>query len=826
MKRDRQAQEKLQSEPLKGNNQTDRSPSPSNRQQRQTIYDQIPIAIVESSLQGRYIDANEEFCQMVGYPKEQLLTLDMKDIIFEKDYPVVIKLYQQLAEGKIPSYRLEKRYVRQDGKIVWVETKRSLVRDAQGQGLHTMGTVRDVTERRTSFARQHKAFYQFAEQLHRTHSLDDVFQAALEATSRALRCKRASILLFDKTGVAQFVAWRGLSAQVRKALEGQAWWKKSDEKNPERTWMGIDDIETSDLSDSLKAIFKKERIYALAILPLVSHQELIGRLMVYFKKPHIFSVDEIEFGIAIARQLTFWMEHKQGQESLRENEEGYRRIVETANEGIWEIDKDMGTVFVNPRMAEMLGYTVEEMLGHSVFEFLFPEDVLEGEHRFERAKRGDPSRSNEFRYRRKDGSVLWTLASNTPKLDAQGNFLGAFAMFSDITELKQAEESLRTLNLELEQRVQRRTAELRTANQILQEEIAERKQAEELLRSWAHIFEKADWGIATVFKDTFVMMNPTFAKMHGYTVEELIGHSIYDVLAPESHAETRRQIAIAYATGHHVYENQHIRKDGSVFPALVDTSVIRDPAGNVLYRAINVQDITERKQAGKALEESYQYLQVLSRRLVEVQEEERRTIARDLHDRVGQNLSALKLNLSMVKDQLPEDPMRQFTARLDDSLHLVQETTDLVRNLLMDLRPAVLDDFGLKAALQAYIEKFTLRYNIQVVLDVASEPFPRLNPSLEITLLRIAQEALTNIARHAQADQATLSLRLENQCVYLTVLDNGLGLDVSPAKTHPVSHGIKIMRERAEAFGGTVKIGVSEPRGTKVEVIIPLGSTA
>ena len=318
------------------------------------------------------------------------------------------------------------------------------------------------------------------------------------------------------------------------------------------------------------------------------------------------------------------------------------------------------------------------------------------------------------------------------------------------------------------------------------------------------------------------MVNPMFAKMHGYAVEELIGRSNSDVLAPESREETRKQIGIAYETGHHVYENIHLRKDGSTFPALIDTSVVRDSQGNVLYRALNIHDITEQRQAEEALKESRRYLQELSRRLVEVQEEERRAIARELHDRVGQNLSALNLNLSIMANQLSKDSNPQIDTRLGDSLKLIGETTRLVRNLLTELRPAVLDDFGLEAALRAYIDEFAPRYNIQVMLDVANQPFPHLNPSLEITLLRIAQEALTNIARHAQADKASLSLRLETNTVYLTVLDNGIGMEASQSESHRISHGLKIMRERAAAFGGSIKIESSPAKGTSVEASIPL----
>jgi PAS domain S-box-containing protein len=309
--------------------------------------------------------------------------------------------------------------------------------------------------------------------------------------------------------------------------------------------------------------------------------------------------------------------------------------------------------------------------------------------------------------------------------------------------------------------------------------------------------------------------------MHGYTVEELIGRTIYDVLTPESHADTRQQVRLAYEKGHHLYENIHVRKDGSTFPALVDTSVVRDSEGNVLYRAVSVQDITERKQAEEDLKRSRQYLQALSRRLVELQEEERRSIARELHDRVGQNLSALALNLMMIQNQPVQGSMPDRAARLTDSIHLVEETNRLVRDLLTELRPAVLDDYGLKAALQAYIDEFAPRYNIEVAFEAVNEPFPRLHPGLEITLLRIAQEALTNVGQHAQAGQASLSLRLQNDIVYLAVSDNGIGMQASQDQSHRVSHGLKIMRERAEAFGGTVMIETAPEAGTRVEAVIP-----
>jgi PAS domain S-box-containing protein len=318
------------------------------------------------------------------------------------------------------------------------------------------------------------------------------------------------------------------------------------------------------------------------------------------------------------------------------------------------------------------------------------------------------------------------------------------------------------------------------------------------------------------------MVNPTYAKMHGYTAEELVGHSIYNVFAPESHADLREQIRTTYENGHHVYESKHIRKDGSIFPVLVDTTVVWDEDGNVLYRAVNVQDITERKRVEQELHESREHLQILSRRLVEVQEEERRAIARELHDRVGQTLAALNINLMIMNGQLLEDSKQRVGTRLDDSMHLAAEAIALVRNVMTDLRPAVLDDYGLEAALQSYIDEYKSRYGIKVVFNLQDQPIPRLGPSLEMTLLRITQEALFNIARHAQADSVNVSLRLQDNAVHLMVQDNGVGIQSWQEANRPGSHGLTIMRERADAFGGSLNVGSVPGKGTKVEVSIPL----
>jgi signal transduction histidine kinase len=228
------------------------------------------------------------------------------------------------------------------------------------------------------------------------------------------------------------------------------------------------------------------------------------------------------------------------------------------------------------------------------------------------------------------------------------------------------------------------------------------------------------------------------------------------------------------------------------------------------------------QSANRALMESYKRLQLLSQRLVEAQEEERRAIARELHDRVGQNLLALKLNLGIINEELSGQVPGDVNTRLTDSIYLMDEINKLVRDVMTDLRPAVLDDYGLEAALDSHVEEFRSRYDVNVLFAKSDPPLPRLSPTLEITLLRIAQEALFNVVKHAQASQVTLSLRQRDGHISLTIQDNGVGISPTQEASCYTGRGLKIMRERAEAFGGTLRVTSTPGQGTKIEVEIPL----
>jgi signal transduction histidine kinase len=229
----------------------------------------------------------------------------------------------------------------------------------------------------------------------------------------------------------------------------------------------------------------------------------------------------------------------------------------------------------------------------------------------------------------------------------------------------------------------------------------------------------------------------------------------------------------------------------------------------------------ERRQAEEALRRSHHQLRLLAARLAEVEESERRRLARELHDRVGQNLTALSINLNVVRGMLPAEASEKAAARLDDSLGLVEDTAERIRDVMAELRPAVLDDYGLAAALHWYADQFARR--TEIATTAHTDDGPRLPSSVETALFRIVQEALTNVAKHAGASQVAITWESIGEDWRMTIADDGVGLntDAASGPGRPAGWGTAIMRERAESIGGRLRVESSPAAGTRVIVDVP-----
>lgn len=263
------------------------------------------------------------------------------------------------------------------------------------------------------------------------------------------------------------------------------------------------------------------------------------------------------------------------------------------------------------------------------------------------------------------------------------------------------------------------------------------------------------------------------------------------------------------------------RPDGTLVPVLANVVPLRDSKGTMIGAVSCLQDITEAKRAEERLQESNDKLQLLSRRLVESQETERRHIARELHDEVGQTLTVAEMNLQAAMRSSSAAPL---TRRLKDSLQAVERVLEQVRDLSLNLRPSMLDDLGLEPALRWYTSRQAALSKVQAEFQ-ADALEERLDPVIETACFRVAQEALTNVARHARARTVSVALRKQDGHLHLSVRDDGVGFNVSALRDQAVqgaSLGLLSMEERATLVDGHFELKSSPGQGTEVHAFFPL----
>jgi signal transduction histidine kinase len=247
--------------------------------------------------------------------------------------------------------------------------------------------------------------------------------------------------------------------------------------------------------------------------------------------------------------------------------------------------------------------------------------------------------------------------------------------------------------------------------------------------------------------------------------------------------------------------------------------IVRHADGHPWFIHGTAFDITKQQLDEEAIREYADRMKILSQRLIDVQEAERRIIALELHDQIGQILTGLKLKLEMLA-RLPADEAQN---RLDEAQMLVNELLARTRELSLNLRPATLDHLGLLSALGRHFQKYTSNTNIPVDFQHTGLEGQRFQPELETAVFRIVQEALTNIARHSGADQATVNIWKNQNTLAVEIEDNGNGFDVEAVLSKSQSSGLTGMRERASLLGGDFVIESGED-GTRLTAMWDLAT--
>jgi len=598
-------------------------------------------------------------------------------------------------------------------------------------------------------------------------------------------------------------------------------------------------------------------------------------------------------------------ERKQAEESLRESAEKYRTLLETTSEGCWLLNSELETIEVNAALCKMLGYSQDEMLGKTPFDFVDDENrkvFIEQTSKISTTLH----RSYEITLKKKNGENFNTYFNATTIRDKSGKVQGAFAFITDITEKKRAEEALRksedqyrnifkniqdvyyevTLDgiiieaspsiedvslYKREEIIGKSLSDLYVDPQnrdeflkellknrkvtgyeiILQDKdgsqsycsitaklvsdkhgesvkiigslhnINERKRMEESLRerekTLKAILAASPVGICLVRNRIIDWTNQAMYRIWGYKEGSLLGKNTqvlypdleeYDRVGRQFYSEIEKE-------GIGQVETQWVTRDGTEIHCYLQGCPL-DPSDISKGVIVGAMDITGRKQAEDLVHN-------LSQLLMKAQESERHRISRDLHDHVAQELSAVKIGFETLFDPQPAIAP-EIRQRVSELTRTLQESIKAVRDVSYDLRPPALDEMGLVETLVQYCNDFSENNGIKVDFHCAGMKNLTLDFDTEINLYRLTQESLTNIKKHADADQVIIRLVAAFPNIILRIEDNGKGFDVQKrlaTLSEEKRMGIRSMEQRTKLLQGEMEIQSKPMQGTKISIMLP-----
>lgn len=359
-----------------------------------------------------------------------------------------------------------------------------------------------------------------------------------------------------------------------------------------------------------------------------------------------------------------------------------------------------------------------------------------------------------------------------------------------------------------------------TANYIVNARRRAEDAATRALTEVDQVFETAADGMRIVDKDFRVLRaNDTFAELVGLPKEDIIGKKCHDVFWGEMCDTAGCPLTRVLNGDEYVeYDADKVRPDGTSIPCIVSATPFNRPDGRIVGIVEDFKDISERKRAERNLEETGERLRELTAHLQSIREEERSRIAREIHDELGQVLTALSLDVRWLQKRLP-DELGDLQDKTNTMSELITTTVGSVSRICSELRPAILDDVGLSAAIEWQAGEFSSRTGIACNIESAPSQI-KLSEELSVAIFRIFQETLTNIVRHAQATEVEVGLRLTPQEFSMRVCDDGIGME--EAEPHKMdSFGLLGVEERVRGFGGELKVSTGCLGGACLNIVIP-----
>jgi PAS domain S-box-containing protein len=509
------------------------------------------------------------------------------------------------------------------------------------------------------------------------------------------------------------------------------------------------------------------------------------------------------------------VERKKAEDALKESERKFRDLVDNSLVGIYRTNLEGKILYVNEAMIKMLEFDApEEMMSKSVL--VNYKDFEDRDRLLRILKKSGRVDSFEFDLLTKKGNIRNVLLSAVLDQDVIAG------MIMDISERKQAEEALQATHEELEQQVEKRTAELVRTNKSLHQEIQERTQIEEALREseerFRTIFEKSRDAICVIDEGGhYLMVNEAMCELTGVSREELLKthNSVFmDVNTYELMEEYWSQRKPKEPAPRR-YEFELIRPDGDIRTVENVPAVIQLPDTPVTLAIL--RDVTERRRMEDALES-------MRSKLLNLQESERSKISRVLHDTIGQNIGILDFNLATIVEILDATSRKSISGLIDNMRNVIRETGDKLRDISSGLHPRLVQELGLVAGVHNLIDRFQGATGIEVHSSIQINEL-HIDESVEVNLYRIVQEALTNIVKHSKCSSVLFEMAVDDGRLGVMIKDNGIGFsleDVSQRDIEQRGMGLFIMEERAKAIGGRLQIHSEPDQGTNVQVEVAL----
>lgn len=597
----------------------------------------------------------------------------------------------------------------------------------------------------------------------------------------------------------------GISKDITERKEAERIIRESEEKYRTMIEQAPDGVFISDKNAFLVDVnssgcimtgYSKEELLKMRYLDLISPEDLrktpirfndlySGKIVLSERK--VIRKDGTEILVEINAKLRYdgmiqsfirdVTDRKKTEQAIKESEEKYRTLVEQAADAIALYDASGKILDVNTGSVNLLGYAKEELMKMYLSDVLTKEEIQAKPVQYDVLQKGE-STVKQRMMRKKDGSVVQTEVRSQQLPD--GRFL---SVIRDLSDRIKAQDLI----------------------------LKEKELSNEIIDSIPGVFFLRT-------KDRFLRWNKQFEKITGYTAEEIARIEpvtpFYDDSDKESVNESLNKL---FTDGSAVLEAAPRTKEGGKTPFYFNARIITYEGQQCMI--CTGIDISDRKKAEQELEESYKAIRKLTEHLQNIREEERAHMAREIHDELGQQLTVLKMDISWINKKMgiQDEPVK---ARMKELLVMLDETVKSVRRISSELRPSLLDDLGLIAAMEWQLTEFEKRFEIKTHFKPDDTEIT-LPESIKTGLFRIFQESLTNVARHAKAKKVTVSLKMENGSIVLSVADNGLGFD----KQNSIGKktlGILGMQERTSMMGGTYEISGKPGKGTKIVVTIPL----